>query len=178
VNALADGERLRLLNLDDRALAQECEIDLYRASGAGGQKRNKTSSAVRMRHKGSGVSSSASDSRSQADNRRAALLRLRTNIALDLREGVDMECESWPDLVAAVRRGPLGRNAKTRAIVPYLAVLAQILDMVHAHEGALSKAAAHMGISTASLGKLIQGDERLARRVAELRSQHGLRPLR
>lgn len=167
-----------MLLLDDKALSSECEIDLYRASGAGGQKRNKTSSAVRMRHLGSGVIAKASDSRSQADNRRKALGRLREHLALDLREELAADYVPGPELAAVVGRGPLGKNAKTRSQVEYLLQLAAILDVVEARGAALGEAATCLGVTTASLVKLLRGDERLARRVAEMRSQRGLRPLR
>src|SRR4051794_28568175 len=61
---------------DDQLLAQ-CEVDTYRASGPGGQKRNKTSSAVRLRHPPTGLLVIAEESRSQHENKARALRRLR-----------------------------------------------------------------------------------------------------
>src|SRR5262249_6139502 len=49
--------------LDEDALLDQCEVDTLRASGPGGQKRNKTESAVRMRHKPSGIIVVANESR-------------------------------------------------------------------------------------------------------------------
>src|SRR5882757_10831063 len=72
---------------DERLLAQ-CEVDTYRASGPGGQKRNKTSSAVRIRHLPSGLIVIAEESRSQHENRVKALKRLRQAFMLKLREPV------------------------------------------------------------------------------------------
>jgi hypothetical protein len=176
--SLPVGQRRRLLELDDRALVNECEVDLYKASGTGGQKRNKTSSAVRMRHKASGVISKAADSRSQNDNRRKALMRLRASLALDLREEIADDYQVSPEAADALKRGPYGKNSKTRLRAPYLLALAEILDVFVAEEAALSKAAARLGVTTASLGKLLCGDDRVARRTLEMRSQRGLKPLR
>jgi len=47
--------RLDYLLASDDALIAQSEVDRYRASGPGGQHRNKTESAVRLRHKLSGV---------------------------------------------------------------------------------------------------------------------------
>src|SRR5215213_10315713 len=70
---------------DDQLLAQ-CEVDTYRASGPGGQKRNKTSSAVRLRHPPSGLLVIAEESRSQHENRGRALRRLRRALYLQIRD--------------------------------------------------------------------------------------------
>ena len=178
MNFLAADERRRLLELDDRALAVECEVDLYKASGTGGQKRNKTSSAVRMRHKQSGVISKAAGSRSQSDNRRKALTRLRENLALDLRAPVPADYVPSADVRGAIERGAYGENSKVRIGVPYLLLLAEILDVFEAEGAVLASAAQRLGVNTASLGKLLAGDDRVARRAHELRSQRGLKPLR
>ena len=45
--------------------AADCRFDYYRGSGKGGQKRNKTSSAVRCTHIASGAVGASDDTRSQ-----------------------------------------------------------------------------------------------------------------
>src|SRR5215813_15175121 len=78
-------------NLSDTRLLDQCEVDTYRASGPGGQKRNKTSSAVRLRHPPSGLIVIAEESRSQHENRERALRRLRRALFLKLRDEVTPE---------------------------------------------------------------------------------------
>jgi ribosome-associated protein len=62
--------------IDRETLEREVEVDVFRASGPGGQHVNKTESAVRLRHPPSGVMVAVQDSSSQHRNRDIAYERL------------------------------------------------------------------------------------------------------
>src|SRR5262245_8427130 len=59
----------------ERLLA-ECDVTPFKSSGPGGQKKNKTESSVRVRHRPSGITRIATESRSQSRNRARALERV------------------------------------------------------------------------------------------------------
>jgi len=67
--------------LDRDLLAREVEVQVFRASGAGGQHVNKTESALRLIHPPSGVVVIAQDSSSQHRNREIAFDRLIERLA-------------------------------------------------------------------------------------------------
>src|SRR6188768_874401 len=123
--------RVDHLIVSDDALIAQCEVDRYRASGPGGQHRNKTESAVRLRHKLSGVTAIGEDSRSQAENKVHAVRRLRSAIALEVREPVALEGFAPSARLAALVAGgtaPLG--AKTRQTGEFWAAISELLDLL------------------------------------------------
>lgn len=71
----------RALALADEALLAECEESFFVGGGPGGQHRNKTESGVRLHHPPTGVVITATERRSQLQNRGAALERLRARLA-------------------------------------------------------------------------------------------------
>lgn len=71
---------LEALALDDEALLKACEVEYFIASGPGGQHRNKTESGVRLTHPPTELSVSATERRSQVQNKGVALERLREGL--------------------------------------------------------------------------------------------------
>ncbi|HEX9400079.1 MAG TPA: peptide chain release factor-like protein [Anaeromyxobacter sp.] len=70
----------RALALADAALTAQCEETFFVAGGPGGQHRNKTESGVRLVHRPTGTVVTATERRSQAQNRGVALDRLRERL--------------------------------------------------------------------------------------------------
>jgi len=171
--------RADYLLASDDALISQCEVDRYRASGPGGQHRNKTESAVRLRHRLTGVSAIGEDSRSQAENKVHAVRRLRAAIALDVREPVALEhWQASPRLAALVAGGTAPLGARTRQTGEYWAAIAELLDVLVAGGLEIGTTAQRLGITTGALSKLLLHDDHVARAVNDLRRARQLRPLR
>ncbi len=160
---------------DDDLLAQ-CDVDRFRASGPGGQKRNKTDSAVRLRHRPTGLESLAVESRSQHENRARALRRLRLEIALNARELVALDAFAPSELLGSRLRGARIVVSTKHADFPFL--VAEIFDVLHAAAWRVSEAAVTVGLSTSALGRFLEDDPVVFRAANEKRQALGLGVLR
>lgn len=78
-------------------------ISYFKSSGPGGQKKNKTESAVRVQHLPSGIIVTATESRSQLTNRQTALARLRERL-LALRRRRKQRVATSPTRASRERR--------------------------------------------------------------------------
>jgi len=163
-------------SLNDGQLLAQCEVDTYRASGPGGQKRNKTSSAVRLRHLPSGLIVIAEESRSQHENKAKAQKRLRRALFLELREPIAGDVLQHPDYATARDGdGRLNLRVKDPRFWPAAGV---VLDVLVAVESRVADAAKMLSTSTANLIAFLQTDPKLWQVANQLRSRFGRKPLR
>jgi hypothetical protein len=174
--------RAEWTELSDAALLAQCNVDTYRASGPGGQKRNKTSSAVRLRHPPSGLLVIAEESRSQHENKARALRRLRQALFLKVREELPPEALMVQALTArtdiAAARGGDGRLRPGRKAPHYWPAVGVVLDVLLALAGRVSEAAGALGTSTANLIEFLKEDDKVWEQANQLRVRFGHKMLR
>jgi len=164
--------------LDPDALAAECAFHATRRSGPGGQNRNKVETAVVLTHRPTGIRAEASERRTQGENRRAALHRLRIELALTVRRpmGPGGDDRFRPSELWRSRcRG--GRIAVNPAHDDFPAILAEALDVLHAMGEDPRGAAEALGCSPSQLIKLLREEPRGLAQVNVSRRQAGRHPL-
>ena len=162
--------------IDPDALADECEFRATRRSGPGGQNRNKVETAVILTHRPTGLRAEASERRTQGENRRAALRRLRIELAIEVRRPFDRAGGPGAHLWRSRCRG--GRIAINPDHDDFPAMLAEALDVLAAVEDDPRTASEWLGCSSTQLVKLVKEEPRAIAAVNERRRRAGRHPLR
>jgi peptide chain release factor 2 len=98
---------------------KDIEMQVYRASGAGGQHVNKTSSAVRLIHKPSGIVVACQNERSQTQNREMAMKMLISKL-IEKREAERMELDQ--DIKGEIKKIEWGSQIRSYVFCPYTLV--------------------------------------------------------
>jgi peptide chain release factor-like protein len=149
-------------NQTDQQLLANCTIETFRGPGPGGQKRNKTSSTVRITHLPTRISALAGESRSQTRNKQVALRRLKLKLALEIRH-------PWKGGKANLKVSPRSDD--------FFGQIALVLDALADTNWSISEAAKKLQTTTAQLAKFLHKDSDVLTEVNTHRQRIGLKRL-
>ena len=156
--------RDHLLTCSETDFIHHCRSDRLRGSGRGGQKRNVTESAVRLTLPDFDLSALSDVSRSQHENRRDAIRRLRKKLALNVRASSPA---SWHWDTIPGQKNP-----------HYPLWIAHLLDVLHDTGYSVGQAASFCNLSTGRLVKLLARDPDLWTELNTERQRRNLRTLK
>ncbi len=153
------------------ALFDECTTTRTRRGGPGGQHRNKVETAVVLLHRPTGIAAEASERRSQAENRKVAIRRLRLKLALDHRCPTVPVSDRW-----------IARRSGDRITVAvdhddYPALVAEALDRLAATGWQIQPAAEILGVTPSQLTRLFRREPAAWTALTRYRANVGLPPL-
>jgi hypothetical protein len=160
--------------LDPAALLADCREIRTKRSGPGGQHRNKTETAVVLTHLPTGITAAAAERRSQAENRRMALWRLRLRLAIEHR----LPTGSVGPSTLWETRSHGGRLTVSPEHDDYPPLVAEALDRLAAAQGDAAAAASQLGVTATQFVRLFKKQPSAWMALAACRRAHGLPPLR
>jgi hypothetical protein len=162
--------------LEESDLLRQCEFTNGRVGGPGGQHRNRVETAVFVLHRPSGIEAQATERRSQVENRRNAIKRLRRRLASHVRTLVSRDVHQCSALWQRRRQG--NKLTVNPDHEDYPGLLAEALDLVVARRYDVAGAAALLGITMSQLSRLVHHDKGAFAKMNAGREACGLPPLR
>ena len=159
--------------LSEEALLKECTLRSDRRSGPGGQHRNKVETAIIVVHSPTGTQAEANQRRSQAENRREAIARLRLALATRVRT------RRQPTKPSALwqQRSQAGKLSVSSKHGDYACLLAECLDKLHECDYALPECAEYFAVTSSQLIKLLRQHPPALLQVNSARQERGMHKL-
>lgn len=161
--------------VSDEALMEGCEFGRSRSSGPGGQNRNKVETMVILTHRATGLKAHASERRSQAENKRVAMRRLRLVLAVEVRSAVpsgSVGSRLWRSRIVG------GRIRCGVEHHDFPMMLAEALDVIAAAGWDAKKAATRLGCTATQLTRFVKGHAPAMEKWNRERAARGEHPLR
>ena len=161
--------------LDTEVLLKVCTITRGRASGPGGQHRNKVETHITVEHKPSGIDAQAGERRLAKENKSVAIRRLRLRLAMGIRLDVpagDIRSTLWK--TRCVKRRIVCNPKHT----DFPSLLAEALDVIEACGLDVKKASARLECSTTQLVRFVADHRPSFDQLNQSREDHGLHRFR
>ena len=141
----------------EEELLGQCRLTFSRASGPGGQNRNKVETSVQIEFLPLGVVASASERRTQNENRKVAVMRLRCKLAVDVRLASQINSASPLSGSETWRRYCRdGRTDISETNQDWPSVLAELIVTLVRFEWNVSEVAMKLGTSSSQIVKLLK----------------------
>ena len=164
--------------LSDDELSAQCDLRTQRRSGPGGQHRNKTSSGVFLLHRITGVTAEATERRSQAENRRVALSRLRMKLAIEVRTASPIAGEIAAEDKKQRERLHVRKLRVAKEHADYPILMAMVLNDLYISGGQPSLASIPWSVGSSAMVRLLKSYPRSLIFVNEVRNHHDRLPLK
>lgn len=148
--------RDEILALSEEELNSIVDFDFFKRSGNGGQKRNKTSSAVRVVLKEYDIAAEDCTERSQKLNRSKALQKLRRKLAMTVRQ------EFADEALTVV----------APSNIKYPLFLAHLMDLLESVDYSFKECGLKLDLSSSQVEKLLRKDTALWQYVQSKRQQN------